>query len=434
MSRDTTKWSARRPAALGCAAVLSLMLFFIGWGLRTEITGAVIASGHVVVESNRHVVQHPDGGSVDEVLVRDGAAVAAGDVLVRLDSEELSAELIVTENQFFEIGVRRARLEAEWKDLQDVRFSQDLVHRAGDNEERLLQLEGQLSLFAARRTSLFRELSQIGERIDQAKKRIGGFEAQLASLLGQSELVAMERADKESLYSRGLVQRASVINLQRQSLQLAGDIGRMRSEIAEQRSAIAAFELEVLRLQAKRREEAIGILRDLDVRKVELVQKQRDLRTRLDQRDIRAPIAGIVHDATVYNQGAVVRPAEPLMHIVPQDQPLRVVAQISARDVDQVHVGQVVSLKFSAFNGRALPDIEGVTLAVSPDAFTEEATGRKHYKVEIEPDTDAIDALGGMALVPGMPVDAYLRTDMRTPMSYLLQPLTSYFDRAFREG
>ena len=176
------------------------------------------------------------------------------------------------------------------------------------------------------------------------------------------------------------------------------------------------------------------ILRDLVVREVELRQRRRDLAARLERSDIRAPVGGIVHGATVFNRGAVIQGAEPLMFIVPQDQPLLVAARIPARDVDQVSLGQEVSLKFAAFDGRSTPEIGGVTRAISPDAFVDEATGRGYYSVEVQPNADAFGESSGLRLVPGMPVDAYLKTGNRTPLSYLVQPIADYFGRAFREG
>ena len=434
MTERHSSWSVQGPALLGGATLVFLVLALGVWSATSRISGAVIATGSVAVQSNRQVVQHAEGGIVGELLIRDGTFVAEGEPLLRLDSRVIDAELNAIDRQILESAVRRARLTSELTGADSVSFPDALVALVSDTPELREQLEGQVRLFAARRAAQAGEVEQLGERIVQARNRILGIEAQLASLNGQSDLIGEELADNESLLERGLVQRATVAQLRRQALQIAGDIGKLLADIAEQKGEIAAFEIEKLRLTAARREEVIVTLRDLNLREIELEKQKATLEARRARMDIRAPVAGIVHGMTVFNAGAVVRRAEPLMYVVPQSQPLVVMAQVNAKDVDDVFVGQEVTLRFPTFNARSTPEIIGTALTISADAFTEEGTGRRYYSVEIVPADSALADLGEAVLVPGMPVEAFLRTSDRTPLSYLAKPLTDYLTRAMRES
>ena len=434
MTERHSSWSVQGPALLGGATLVFLVLALGVWSATSRISGAVIATGSVAVQSNRQVVQHAEGGIVGELLIRDGTFVAEGETLLRLDSRVIDAELNAIDRQILESAVRRARLTSELTGADSVSFPDALVALVSDTPELREQLEGQVRLFAARRAAQAGEVEQLGERIVQARNRIIGIEAQLASLNGQSALIGEELSDNESLLERGLVQRATVAQLRRQALQIAGGIGKLLADIAEQKGEIAAFEIEKLRLTAARREEVIVTLRDLTLREIELEKQKATLEARRARMDIRAPVAGIVHGMTVFNAGAVVRRAEPLMYVVPQSQPLVVMAQVNAKDVDDVFVGQEVTLRFPTFNARSTPEIIGTALTISADAFTEEGTGRRYYSVEIVPADSALADLGEAVLVPGMPVEAFLRTSDRTPLSYLAKPLTDYFTRAMRES
>ena len=434
MTERHSSWSVQGPALLGGATLVFLVLALGVWSATSRISGAVIATGSVAVQSNRQVVQHAEGGIVGELLIRDGTFVAEGETLLRLDSRVIDAELNAIDRQILESAVRRARLTSELTGADSVSFPDALVALVSDTPELREQLEGQVRLFAARRAAQAGEVEQLGERIVQARNRIIGIEAQLASLNGQSALIGEELSDNESLLERGLVQRATVAQLRRQALQIAGGIGKLLADIAEQKGEIAAFEIEKLRLTAARREEVIVTLRDLTLREIELEKQKATLEARRARMDIRAPVAGIVHGMTVFNAGAVVRRAEPLMYVVPQSQPLVVMAQVNAKDVDDVFVGQEVTLRFPTFNARSTPEIIGTALTISADAFTEEGTGRRYYSVEIVPADSALADLGEAVLVPGMPVEAFLRTSDRTPLSYLAKPLTDYLTRAMRES
>lgn len=426
------KYSAVLPLGVGFTA-LALLIGGIGyWSVRTEIAGAIIASGMIVVENNRQVVQHAEGGIIGVIAARDGDRVESGDLLVELDDTFIRSELAVAELQLIELRARRARLEAERDEADEIVFPADLVRL--DKEAARDQIEGQRVLFLARKETFEKELSQIRERALQTENQIEGTEAQLAALAVQEELASEELFVQEDALSRGLTQAARVSTLRREAARLQGEIGQLRADTARFRGEIAGFEIERVRLQNARREAAISELRDIQFRELELSEQRQSLLKRLDRLDIRAPVAGIVYGSTIFAQNAVIQPAEALMYVIPQDQPLIVNARVEAIHIDQVHIGQTATLRFSAFNQRLTPEVTGTVLDVSADVFRDDATGMSYYSVHLAPLAKELPKLEDQALVPGMPVEVYLRTDDRTPLSYLTKPLTDYFGRAFRES
>lgn len=432
MTRPT--YSARLPLAIGTTALVMLVGGIGYWSVNTRISGAVIASGMIVVESNRQVVQHAEGGTVGEILARDGDTVAAGGVLVRLEDTLLKSELSVIDTQLVEIRSRRARLGAERDGADDIAYPPDLLAVAETSQGAKEQIEGQTALFEARRITLAKELGQIVERVAQTGNQIDGAQAQLDALAIQEELIREELTDQETLLEKGLVQVQRVTSLRREAARLAGEIGRLTSDVAQYKGQIAALEIEKLKLDSSRREEAIVTLRDLQYRELELSEQRAGLAERLSRLELRAPVSGIVYGSTVFTVKSVVQPGEPLMYVIPQDQPLIVSARVEAIHIDQIHVGQDVSLRFTAFNQRLTPEIAGLVTDVSADVFQDEVTGVNYYRVELVPLEEDLARLQKHQLLPGMPVEAYLKTDERTPLSYLTKPVTDYFGRALRES
>jgi HlyD family type I secretion membrane fusion protein len=427
------RWSARAPLLLGLACLLVLLGGFGAWAVGTELMGAVVASGRIEVAQNRQVVQHPDGGIVAEIRVKEGDSVAAGDLLVRLDAETLETELAVVEGQLLEVLARSARFEAEEADLDSLTF--DPLLAESDNPVAADLMAGSERLFRQRRETAERQDEQLARRAAQTADQIRGIEAQQEAMRTQLDLIARELQNQQRLFEQGLTQAGRVLELEREQASLQGRLGELVAAAAQAQGRITEIEIERLRLQSARREEASSRLRDLQFNAIELAERRRGLRLRLDRLDIRAPVSGIVYGMTVFAPRSVIRPAEPVLYIVPQDRPLIIAAQVEPIHVDEVAAGQAVRLRFPAFNQRQTPELEGRILRLSADAFTDEASRISFYRAEIEILEGETGKLPpGMALIPGMPVEAFISTGERTPMSFLLKPLTDYFSRAFREA
>lgn len=434
------RWGVRAPVALGLVALVLLVGGFGSWAVQARIAGAILAPGRVEVDRNRQTVQHPDGGQVAEVATREGAEVGAGDLLIRLDDATLRPELSVVESQLFELIAREARLLAERDDLAALPASTGPgggTDPDADTEDGRAALAaamaGQRRLFGARLESLLREREQLRQRQSQIDRQIEGIAAQRAALSDQRALIAEELATQEELLARGLAQAARVLSLRREAARLDGEIGALTARAAEARERATELDTRILTLDSSRREEATAELRDVQARLFELRERRRALRQRLARLDIRAPVAGTVHGLAVSGPGAVIRAADPLLSIVPSGRPLTVTVRISATDIDSVRGGQTARLRLPALDTRSTPELTGRVLSVSADAFTDENTGASYYRGEILPDPGEMAGLGDQSLIPGMPVEAYLTTAERTPMAYLLKPLTDQISRTFRE-
>jgi HlyD family secretion protein len=426
-------WSARSPLFWGFMTLLVLVGGFGTWSVMTNLAGAIIASGQLEVEQKRQIVQHPDGGVVSEILVTEGQTVLAGDVLLRLDGEMLRSELAIVENQLFELFARRARLEAERDDAAAPNFNPELVAAAAARPEVAELMQGQLNLFEARRETLAQQIDQMAKRNSQITNQIEGIDAQSTALLRQLSLIEQELATQQGLLERGLAQVARVLELQREQAGLQGQVGSLTASRAEAEGKITENDIEVLRLRSARREEAATQLRDIGFNELELVERRRSLTEQVERLDIRAPVAGVVLDLAVTTPRSVIRAADPVLYIIPQDRPLVIAARVPTIHIDQVQVGQPARLHFSAFSSRTTEELQGSVVVVAADATTDEQTQMAYYRIEIALDPGEIEKLEGLVLVPGMPVEAFIRTDDRTPMAYLVKPFTDYFTRAFRE-
>ena len=427
-------WSVRGPMTVGLVGLFLLVGGFGTWAGVTTISGAIIAPGRIEVDQNRQVVQHPDGGVVAAIEVDEGDRVEAGDVLIRLDETALASQLAITENELFEIMARRGRREAERGESGAVQFDPLLVEVAAARPDVAGLMEGQKRLMEARAESIAQEIDQLEKRRGQIANQIEGIAAQEKALARQLELIESELADQQSLLDRGLAQAARVLGLQREQARLSGQVGELAASKAQAAGRITEIEVEILRLGSRRREEAITNLRDIQYRELELLEERRALLERLDRLDIRAPAGGVVYGLTVFALRAVVRPADPLLYIVPQDRPLIINAEVDPIHIDKLYLDQDVVLRFPALDQRTTPELTGTVMQISADAFQEQETRRSFYRAEIAlSEGEQAKLPEGVALIPGMPVEAYIRTADRTPIAYLVKPLTDYFTKAFRE-
>lgn len=430
-----SSWSARAPIIFGFFGLLVLFGGFVVWATMTQISGAIIAPGRIEVDQNRQVVQHPTGGIVAEILVEEGDTVGAGEVLVQLDDQQLQSQLAIIEGQLFELMARRGRLEAERDERDSVRFEDELL-AAGRNDPEVQELiDGQANLFLARNESSARAIEQLTQQRLQITNQIAGVEAQEVSLEEQLSLIQEELASQQTLLDRGLAQASSVLALRRQAASLGGQLGELAAQKAQAQERISEIGIEVLRLSTQRREEAITRLRDLRYRELEFVEQRASLLVEIERQTIRSPAAGIVYGMQVQTLRSVIRGADPVMFVVPQDRPLIIAARIEPIHIDQIATGQAVNLRFSALDQRKTPELRGQVTLVSADAFEDEQRGASYYTAEIILNPGELERLTeGQVLIPGMPVEAFIRTAERSPMTYLVQPMLDYFNRAFRES
>jgi HlyD family secretion protein len=429
-----TGFPIRRQTLLGLLALVILILGFGLWSTLTKISGAIVAQGQIEVERDRQVVQHPDGGVVEEIHVTEGQRVQAGDPLLRLDGAALKSELTIVEGQLSELSARSSRLVAERDEADGLEFARDLLALAETSPEVAAQIEGQRRLFEARQETLVEQRDQLAKRIEQTRSQADGIRAQQVALERQLDLIDKELASQQGLLDKGLAQAGTVLALQREQARLEGQIGELLAALAQTEGQVTEIEIQISGLDTRRREESATELREIGPAILELAERRRALVERIDRLEIRAPVAGIVLGLQVTTPRSVLRAAEPVLFIIPQDRPLVITARIAPIHIDEVLTGQRAELVFSAFSSRDTPHLQGQVTLVSADALTDPQTGATYYVAELELADGEQARLGDKALLPGMPVDVFLQTGRRTPLTYLVKPFTDYFARAFRES
>jgi len=427
------QWSAARPLFWGFLAIALLVGGLGAWSVLTTLAGAIIAPGQIEVSQNRQIIQHPDGGVVQDILVAEGTEVRAGDIVLRLDGSALKSELAIVQNQLLELGARRARLEAQSDEAGIVEFPEELSAAAANNRDAAEILAGQSSLFAKQAEALLQAQEQRQTQIGQIGSQIEGLAAQAEAIAIQTRLLEAEVSTQRELLEKGLTQSARVSALERELAQLQGRMGELTAARAQAAGRVTEIEIEITAMKIRQREKAEAELRDVVARQRELLERETALAERISRLDVRAPASGLVLGLQVTTPQAVIRPADALMFIVPQDRPLLVAARIPVMHVDEVRPGQEVRLIFSSLPSRSSPELVGHVMLVSADALADERSGMTYFRAEISIDADALRQLGDVDIVPGMPVETFIRTADRTPLSYLLKPFTDYFRNAFRE-
>jgi len=424
--------SIGRHAVVGLLALVLLVGGAGGWALTTELAGAVVSPGLLVVESDVKKVQHPTGGVIGEILVRDGQRVRAGDVLVRLDETVTRANLAIVVKSLNEQAARKARLEAERDGADNVVFPSDLVVRATDPEITTL-MAGESRLFELRRSARQGQKAQLAERVGQLEEEIVGLTGQSASKRREIEFIRKELVGVRELWEKKLVPINRVMTLEREAERLDGESNQLIASAAQAKGKKTETGLQIIQIDQDLRSDVAKDLREIQSKAAELVERKVAAEDQLKRIDIRAPQSGIVHQLAVHTVGGVIGASETLMLVVPEEDALNVELKIAPSDIDQVRVGQPAVLRFSAFSQRTTPEINGIVNRVSADIAQDQKTAATYYVARVVLPRDEIARLGNLRLVPGMPVEAFIQTDIRTVASYLVKPLHDQIARAFRE-
>jgi HlyD family secretion protein len=429
---STAHRQIRRHLMVGIATTAVLVFGVGGWAVTTELSGAVFAPAQLVVDSNVKKVQHPTGGVVERLLVRDGDRVRGGELVVRLDETVTRSNLAVIDKAMVELAARQARDEAERDGADAITFPPNLLTRLSDPETASV-VRGEERLFAIRRTAREGLKAQLGERIGQLREEIRGVTEQVKAKDTEVQLIGQELKGVRELWQKNIVPINRLVALEREAARLGGERGSLMASIAQAKGRISETELQILQIDQDLRAEVGKDLAEIRARTSELVEKRIAAEDQLKRIDIRAPQDGIVHQLAVHTVGGVVPAGEPLMLIVPEGDALIVEARISPQEIDRIWVGQTAVLRFSAFNQRTTPELFGEVVRVAADVTQEPKTGGFYYTVRLSLSDSEIARLGGLKLVPGMPVEAFIQTEDRTVVSYLTKPLQDQIAKAWRE-
>ncbi|MCK1425362.1 HlyD family type I secretion periplasmic adaptor subunit [Bradyrhizobium sp. 180] len=431
-AKKTVRDSIKFHLMLGLAIVMVLVVGLGGWASTVLISGALIAPGQIVVESNVKKVQHPTGGVVGEVRARDGDVVKAGDIVVRLDDTVTKANLAIVTKNLDAAQARAARLQAEQRGLDKIEFPQALLERANDPDVRVL-LSAETKLFDVRVNGRTGQKAQLRERITQLNEEISGLSAQEKAKDQEIALVQNELTGVRELYDKRLVQISRLTQLERDSARLNGERAQYIASRAQAKGKITETELQIIQIDKDVVSEVSKDLRETNDKIGELIERKVAAEDQLRRIDIRAPQDGMVLQSTVHTVGGVVTAGDALMLIVPQADDLQVEAKVNPVDIDKLQIGQKTLLRLSAFNQRTTPELNGVVSRVSPDVTSDQRTGQSYYTIRVSMPAQEIARLGDVKMIPGMPVEAFVQTGDRTMLSYLMKPLHDQLMRAFRE-
>ncbi|MCK1547404.1 HlyD family type I secretion periplasmic adaptor subunit [Bradyrhizobium sp. 147] len=431
-AKKTVRDSIKFHLLLGLAIVVVLVVGLGGWASTVLISGALIAPGQIVVESNVKKVQHPTGGVVGEVRARDGDVVKAGDIVVRLDDTVTKANLAIVTKNLDAAQARAARLQAEQRGLDKIEFPQALLERANDPDVRVL-LSAETKLFDVRVNGRTGQKAQLRERITQLNEEISGLSAQEKAKDQEIALVQNELTGVRELYDKRLVQISRLTQLERDSARLNGERAQYIASRAQAKGKITETELQIIQIDKDVVSEVSKDLRETNDKIGELIERKVAAEDQLRRIDIRAPQDGMVLQSTVHTVGGVVTAGDALMLIVPQADDLQVEAKVNPVDIDKLQIGQKTLLRLSAFNQRTTPELNGVVSRVSPDVTSDQRTGQSYYTIRVSMPAQEIARLGDIKMIPGMPVEAFVQTGDRTMLSYLMKPLHDQLMRAFRE-
>jgi HlyD family secretion protein len=425
--------SIRLHLIIGLAVVIVLAGGFGGWASTVQISGALIAPGAVVVDSNVKKVQHPTGGVVGEVRVRDGDTVKAGDVVVRLDDTVTRASLAIVVKTLNGLYARAARLEAEQRGDSKLSFPPQLTDRASDPDVQNVMVS-ETKLFEVRVTGRAGQKAQLRERVSQLNEEIGGLAAQEKAKDQEIALIEKELVGVRSLFEQRLVQLTRLTTLERDAARLNGERAQYIASRAQAKGKIVETELQIIQVDKDMVSEVSKDLRETNDKIGEFVERKVTAEDQLRRVDIRAPQDGMVLQSTVHTVGGVITAGDAMMMIVPQADDLSVEAKVDPKDIDKLQIGQKTLMRFSAFNQRTTPELNGAVTRVSADVTTDQRTGQSYYTIRVSLPPSEVARLGdNNKLIPGMPVEAFVQTGDRTMLSYLLKPLNDQLMRSFRE-
>lgn len=418
-------------ALLGLVVVLFLFVGVGGWSASVELSGAVVAPGRLVVESNVKRIQHAGGGVVGEIRVRNGDVVRAGDLLLTIDDSQVRAASQIHGTKIVQLESERARLVAEREGALTMVFPSALgvenatSRHAFDQEQRLLD---------ARRRGWAIQRSRLGERIVQARREIESIEAQRKAKDKEIELIRQELKLVDDLHKRQLANVVRLIAMKREIARYEGEKGALDGQTARVESSIAELELQIVELDQKISTDVQKQLRDVEGQLAELTERKAAADELVRRTEIRAPSAGIVHELQIHTIGGVVRPGETILSIVPERETLSAEVRISPRDIDQVAVGQRALLRFATLNKEKSPEVVGSVIHVGADVSREAGAGREYFVARIDVPRPSLKSMPELKLGPGMPVDGFIETEKRTALSYLMKPITDHFAKALREN
>lgn len=427
------KRQLRRPMVMGGAVV---GVFVLGLGLFSAVAplnAAVLAPGQVRVEANRKTLRHLTGGTVRDILVREGQQVKAGQPLLRMDEVQAKAAYDVLRSQQDGLLAQIARLQAESSGQRSITFPPELTSRLSDPAVAALVREQEF-LFNSRLSLYESQSSMLLQRVQQFQAQAGGLQAQLESIAEQTRLTNEELAGYKTLHEKGFAPKTLILRYERNLADLAGRRGQLLGELGRNREQMAEAQIQLAALREDRITKGAEALRDAQAKLAEVTPRLAAATQAYQQTVIRSPADGYVLNMTTHTPGGVVAAGEVMMDVVPANAPLIVTARIKPEEIDDVRPGMDARVRLSAFNYRKVPPVDAEVVTVSADALVDQKTGASYFNADLRIPVEELRKLPkGVKLSPGMPAQAMITTGQRTILGYIMGPITDTVRTALRE-
>lgn len=431
-------WHARLPKSIKRPVVIGLVVLCVGvlgfgvWAGTAPINSAIIASGKFIATGQNKIIQHLEGGIVDEILVDEGDVVGPGQVLVRLDDMTAKTQVRRLHLRLVRQTTLQARLESERLGRRELHVPAGVTQHMSEPEVAEI-VDGQRAEFEARRTKMAKEIAILKQRIAGIEKERVGLAAQTKSVVRQEELIARELEQKRGLYKKGLTPWSQVLALEREAAKLEGNRGDLIARDGRAVVRITETEEQIAQLGSKRVEEATKELREVEGEIDDLEERLKKARDDLSRLEVRAPVKGIVVKLSHHTPGGVISPGQEILELLPAEEDLLVEAFVRPDDIDVVQKGNTAQLRLIALKQRVTPMVAGRVTYVSADTIEGKQPGEMFYVARIRPDKDRSAEIKHVRQAPGMPVEVYIETGEQTFFEYLVGPISDSFSRAFRE-
>ncbi len=429
--------NVRKPAFLGFAVLFTGVFGFTAWASFAPIDGAVVAPGSFVATGQNKVIQHLEGGIINEILVQEGDLVEPGQILIKLDETAPKASLRRLILRFSRLKAMEARLRAEAQSQPTVTFPEKLIAAMADADVQAI-LRSERLTFEARRDKLTSEIEVLKKGISAFEERLGGARSQLRSIGAQMTFIAEELEGKKSLYEKELLRKSEILALQRTEARLRGEGGRLQAEIGDIKERIARTERQIARTESLQVQEAVEEMQEVHSEIQDVRERIRAARNIVDRVDVTAPVRGVVVRMTYHTPGGVIEAGRDIIELVPVGDELIIEANVRPQDIDNVRKGQEAFVRLTALNQRVTPMIPGQVIYVSADALPDKnsrtAIREEMYVARIRLDADKASEINGFRPMPGMPTEAYIKTGERTFFEYITQPIRDSMARSFRES
>ncbi len=417
---------------LGSVALFIFIGGFILWSLLVPLETAAVAPGKIIVDTNSKNVQHLEGGIVKKIFVKEGSKIKQGDPLIEIDATQSKAKLSLLTNQLYRLLAGEARLVAARDNAQTITWPAQLLELKNDAEANK-NMQTQQGLFQANRQALNKNLDILKQRIDQIKQQIEAYKAQVTSATTQLKLVQEEVTAYEYLDTKHLIEKPKLLAVKREAARLAGNRGEHLGLIAQSEEKIGETEQQIISVKEQYLQKTLDELDKVQKELVDVLHQKIAAEDIFNRAIISAPVSGTVTDMTIHQEGAVILAGRPFMTIVPDQDKLIVEAEISPMDIDIVHPGLTAKVRLTAYKQRSLPPLIGQVSLVSPDSVMNEKTGATYFVARIVISAKELAHYPHVKLYPGMPVQAMIIVEKRSPFQYFIQPLKDSFTKAFRE-